>query len=317
MWHWHAARYPRDNPGRVSAGNDSVERMTGSFLNPQNFAITIGKPARAPFAHCGLCGSQGFAGAGHRAQHRFDAILDDMTLAPLMRHPTKDLGEGRGRERRAIGGNAQERQVTGVQGGFQPTQQGPDVVVLGGVVSDIREEAFVTAIIDRGEQTAGTVIACIGGDLPHKIRQGPVQALRVHARLRLFFPLPHPSFGSWQRARRHGGLARDANAPGGRARHRRPRVVPPDPSRGGWSDCPVAPERRGPHGSTCDTWCRHAAQRSSQDHADTTRRDGPSRAASDETACPERPSDHSADTVAAWRCDSTGRSRAAAGLRAP
>ncbi len=44
MWHWHAARYPRDNPGRVSAGNDSVERMTGSFLNPQNFAITIGKP---------------------------------------------------------------------------------------------------------------------------------------------------------------------------------------------------------------------------------------------------------------------------------
>src|SRR5712691_10887415 len=44
MWHWHDARYPRDNPGRVSAENDSVERMAGSFLNPQNFAITIGKP---------------------------------------------------------------------------------------------------------------------------------------------------------------------------------------------------------------------------------------------------------------------------------
>src|SRR5438445_8778920 len=45
MWHWHDARYPRDNPGRGSAENDSVERGgTGSFLNPQNFAITIGKP---------------------------------------------------------------------------------------------------------------------------------------------------------------------------------------------------------------------------------------------------------------------------------
>jgi len=69
--------------------------------------------------------------AGHRFHHRFDDLLDDMKLAQLMRHPTKDLGEGRGIERRAIGGDAQERQVTGDQGGFQPPQKGPDVVVGG------------------------------------------------------------------------------------------------------------------------------------------------------------------------------------------
>jgi len=70
--------------------------------------------ARAPFAQFGLFGCQGFAGAGYRAQHRFDDILDDMKLAQLMRHPTKDLGEGRGRERRAIGSDTPQRQVARV-----------------------------------------------------------------------------------------------------------------------------------------------------------------------------------------------------------
>ena len=41
--------------------------------------------------------------------------------------------------------------------------------MLGVVVSDIIEEAFVTAIIDRGEHTEGTVIEFIGGDIPRKI----------------------------------------------------------------------------------------------------------------------------------------------------
>ena len=45
MWRWHDERYPRDNPERESAENDSAGRMAGSFLNPQNFGITIGKPA--------------------------------------------------------------------------------------------------------------------------------------------------------------------------------------------------------------------------------------------------------------------------------
>jgi hypothetical protein len=45
MWRWHDVRFPRNNARRASAGNDSAERRAGSFLNPQNFAITIGKPS--------------------------------------------------------------------------------------------------------------------------------------------------------------------------------------------------------------------------------------------------------------------------------
>ena len=273
--------------------------------------------ARAPVAPCGLGGCQGVAGAGYRAHHRCDDLLDDRQRAPWRRHPTQDRGAGRGRARRAIGSDTPQRQGARVSGRWQPTQKGPDVVVLGVGGSDLREAALVTALIDRGEQTAGPVREVIGGDLPRKSRPGPVQDRRGQARLRLLFPLPPPSVGAGHRARRPGGLAREAPAPGGRARHLRPRVVPPEPSRGGWSACPVAPDRRGPHCRPGDPWCRHAAQRSAPDHADPTRRDGPSRAASAETAWPERPSDHSADTLAECRGDSTGRSRAAAGLRAP
>src|SRR6266568_3857685 len=112
-------------------------------------------------------------------------------------------------------------------------------------INSIIEDAFVTAIIDRGEHTEGTVIEFIGGDIPRKIRQGPVQELRVHARLCLFFPQPRPSFGSWQRARTHGGRATGANSPGGRANRLRPRCGPPDRSPGGYNDCPVGPDQRG------------------------------------------------------------------------
>jgi hypothetical protein len=55
--------------------------------------------------------------------------------------------------------------------------------------------------------------------------------------------------------------------------------------------------------------------RDHEDHADTTRRDSPSRAASAETACPDRLSVHSVDMVAACRCDYRGRSLAVAGLQ--
>ena len=92
-----------------------------------------------------------------------------MKLAKLMRHPAKDLGEGLGIERRAIGGDAQELHVTRVQGRFQPTQKNPDVIMVGIVVSDLIEDALVAAIIDGGENTEGTIIEFIGGNITRKI----------------------------------------------------------------------------------------------------------------------------------------------------
>ena len=273
--------------------------------------------ARTAPGPLGVLGRSALARAGHRAHHRGAAIRDDRQLAPWMRHPTQDLGEGRGSARRARGGAAPERHGTGCQGGVPPTQQGPEVVVSGVGGSDVIAEALVTALSARGEHTAGPVLECIGGDIPRNIRPGPGQARRVQARLRLFFPLPHPRCGAWHRARRPGGLARDAHAPGGRARRPRPRCAPPERSPGGSHDGPVGPEHRGRRARMCAPSSRNAAHPGRADPADTTRRDGPSRAASAATACPERPRDHSADTVAVGRCDAPGRSRAAAGLRAP
>ena len=151
-----------------------------------------------------------------------------MKLAELMRHPAKDLSEGLGIEGRAIGRDAPQRQVPRGQGGFQAAQKGPDIVMGGGVVQDVIEEALVTAIIDRGENTAGTVIEFIDRHIAREISQGPVEEVGGHPALRVFFPPPPPNFGAWQKARRPAGRATDANLPDGRASRPRPRGARPD-----------------------------------------------------------------------------------------
>src|SRR2546429_5305000 len=133
---------------------------------------------------------------------------------------------------------------------------------MGGIViQDVVEEALVAAIIDGGENTEGAVIELIGGHVARKIRQRPVQEVRVHTHLRLFFPQPRPSSGSWQKGQRHGGRARGANSRAGRASHPRPRAAPPGPSRDGCTDCRVGRDRRGPRESTCNTSYSSAANR--------------------------------------------------------
>src|SRR6266446_1224729 len=87
---------------------------------------------------------------------------------------------------------------------------------------------FVAAIIDRRKNAEGTIIEFISGHIARKIRQGPVKEVGVHACLRLFFPPPRPSFGSWQKGQRRGGLATGANSLGGRASRPRPQSAPPD-----------------------------------------------------------------------------------------
>jgi hypothetical protein len=271
--------------------------------------------ARTAPGSLGLLSRPALPLAGHRLQHRVDDILAAMKRAQLMGPPAQDRGAGWGRAGRTSGGHAQQRQVPRCQGRLPPTQKGPDVLVGGIMVSDVIADALVTALIDRGEHPEGTGLECIGSDIPRKIRQGPVQELGVHARLRLFFPPPRPSVGSGQRARTRGSRARGANAPGGRAHRLRPRCGPPDRSPGGYPDCPVGPEQRGRRSSTCDTAYRNAVHRSQADPADTIRRDSPNPGVSDETAGPDRLRDHNAGTVAGWHGDCRGRSRAVAGLR--
>src|SRR5712691_7318547 len=117
---------------------------------------------------------------------------------------------------------------------------------MGGiVVSDVIEETLGTAIIDHGKNAERAIIEFIGSHVARESRQGPVKEVGVQARLGLFSPPPRPSSGWWQRARRPDGLATGANSLGDRASRPRPRAAPPDQSRGGYSDCPVAPAQRG------------------------------------------------------------------------
>src|SRR5215831_831534 len=184
-----------------------------------------------------------------------------MKRTAVMRDLPKHLHEGCGIEGRASGREAAEGQGTCRQGRVQTPEKGPDISVGGIVIQDVREEPLVAALINGGQKAEGTIIQFIGGHIARKIRQGPVQEVRVHARLRLFFPQPRPSSGWWQRAQRRGGRATSANSPGGRARRPRPRAAPPDRSRGGCTDCPGAPEPTGPPGRTSDMSYSSAAHR--------------------------------------------------------
>src|SRR4030095_9920278 len=117
----------------------------------------------------------------------------------------------------------------------------------------------VAAIIDCRKHAEGTLIQFSGGHLPRKIRQGPVKAVRVHARLGLFFPPPRPSSGASQTAHKRGGRAPGANAPAGRARHPPRRAAPPERCRGGSTDYRGAPPPTGQPGSTSDISYNKAA----------------------------------------------------------
>src|SRR5215831_7373360 len=176
-----------------------------------------------------------------------------MKPTDLMRHLPEHLREGHVIKRRAIGRDTQEGQVTCRQGRFESPEKRPDVIVVRIVIQDVVEDALVAAIIDCRENTEGTIIHFIGGDIARKIRQGPVKEVWVQARLRLFSPPPRPSSGSWQRGQRRGGRARGASSPGGRAGRLRPPAVPPDPSRGACTERRVVPAPRGRRESTCDT----------------------------------------------------------------
>src|SRR6267378_433159 len=184
-----------------------------------------------------------------------------MKLADLMPHLPEHLPEGCRRERRAIGCDTAEGQVACHQGRVQTPQKGPDILVGGIVIQDGIEEPLVAAIIDGGKHAEGTIIPFIGGHRARKIRQRPVQEVGVHARLRLFSPQPRPSSGWSQRAQRYGGRATSASSLGGRANRPRPRAAPPDRSRGGCTDYPVAPDPTGPPGSTSDISYSNAANR--------------------------------------------------------
>jgi hypothetical protein len=53
-----------------------------------------------------------------------------------------------------------------LQGSFEPTQKGPVVIMVGIVVEDLIEDALVTAIIHRTEDTEWVIIEFVGRYIP-------------------------------------------------------------------------------------------------------------------------------------------------------
>ena len=77
-----------------------------------------------------------------------------MKRTDLMPHLPEHLPEGCRIERRAIGSDTAEGQVACRQNRFESPEKCPDVLVGGIMVSDVIQNALVTAIIDRREHTA-------------------------------------------------------------------------------------------------------------------------------------------------------------------
>jgi hypothetical protein len=168
---------------------------------------------------------------------------------------------GGGREDRASGREAAAGHGPCRPGRGHTPQAGPDSLVGGSMIPDVRAQPLVAALSDGGKQAQGPILPCLGGHRARNIRQRPVTAGGVQARLRLVFPQPRPSAGASPTAPRRGGRATGANALGGRANRLRPRAAPPERSRGGDRDDPGAPAPRGRRCRTGDMAYRSVAHR--------------------------------------------------------
>src|SRR5713226_8252672 len=150
-----------------------------------------------------------------------------MEGAQLMGYRPEDLGNRLRIERRAIRGEPLEGKSARLQGGRQAPQKRFAVLMGRIVVEDSIAYPFVPPIVHRREHAVGPLVELIDRHVTRDILQRPVEARTIHVALCLFFPQPLPSFGSWHRARRRGGRARDASWRAGRAGCLRPPSAPP------------------------------------------------------------------------------------------
>ena len=143
-------------------------------------------------------------------QDRLGQISDDVELADLVRDITEDLQDRLGIESRAVGRDSLEFQTTAIEDPLEATEEPQDICVCRVVIKDFVDEPFELSVVHDREHAEGAVVEFIGGDVAGEITQGPSEVVTLDACFAFFFPTPQPSSEQWQRARRHGGLARDA-----------------------------------------------------------------------------------------------------------
>lgn len=250
-----AALTPSDSPQGVLLGLRQVvldEQMAvvkqvgdpglDTFLSGRQLAVDPRGAAPADVGHRGL---QLPADLGHGLEDGLVQFGQDVELADLMADRAEYLDDGRGIQRRSIGGNALQAQPTGSQGVLEPREEPCDVLLARAVVEDFVDQAFEPVVVYDRQHAVGPVVQLVGGDVAGEVGQGLAQVVIRDAFGSPFFPLPPPSFGSWQRGRRHGGLATSARKPTDTAGRPRPPVALPRRRHGGCTGCWERPSPTG------------------------------------------------------------------------
>src|SRR5262245_29313629 len=97
------------------------------------------------------------------------------------------------------------------------------------------QQPFVGVVVDDGQDTKGSIVQLIDGDVAGEVREAPVEIARPHLP-RGFFPLQlPPSFGWWQTEQTPGDPATNANSRPDRVTRPPPRAARPTKPRGGCS----------------------------------------------------------------------------------
>ena len=171
----------------------------------------------------GQLGGQLFSDLGQRVQDCSVDLLDDMELTDLMSNRAEHLSNRDRIQRRAIRGNASNRQLAGLERRPEPSERGSDVGVCRVVVEDFIEQSLVGAVVYDGQDTKRAVVQLVNGDVAREAVEYRLEVIVPDSLLTFFPPRPRSSSGPWQRGRRHGGRATDANWHRGNAsRLRRP-----------------------------------------------------------------------------------------------
>ena len=206
--------------------------------------------------------AQAFALCGHRAQDPVGQILDDREETKLIGPLPTDLADRFGIECRAIGRDPLERPAALIQGRLQTPKKRCDIVMMRSVIEAGLPHPLVLPLLDGREHTGRALRECIDSRIARKRLKRPLQKGTAHVPLRLFFPQPRPSFGSWRKAQRRGDRATDARWQAGRARALRPPHARRCRSPAACHDCRVGLNRTERCCNAYDMWNSRETRRS-------------------------------------------------------
>src|SRR5262245_2096291 len=244
-----ARQFPqRPLPGWAEAVADEqvavLEQVRHPLLLPGNLprlALLFFAGSAAPLA--GDLRRQLLAEFRQRVQHRPGDLLEDSALTELVGSAWPRLLEDCWVKQRAIRGDAAHLQAAFIQLSLELGQESADVCVSRVVVEDLEGQAVVPAAIHDREDAEGPIVGLVDGQVTAEVSQGFIGVGVRQGGPTLFPPRPQPSSGWWHRGRRHGGHARGAKWPLGRANHLRRQGVRPVVGRAGCTDNRAKPGR--------------------------------------------------------------------------